>query len=94
MISRNSLTNSSLNFERLKAKRPIDLRVENSEGSGQMQFLEYKETWAFLAQPGGEAEMKRAFDSVDVDGSGNVDWNEFCFSIMGAAASTVTYQDF
>ena len=62
----------------------------DKDGSGQMQFPEYKEAWTFLAQLGGEAEMKRAFDSVDVDGSGNVDWNEFCFSIMGAAASKVT----
>ena len=45
------------------------------------------EAWRFLAQPGTEKDIKNAFDSVDVDGSGLVEWEEFVFSIMGQEAS-------
>jgi len=40
----------------------------------------------FLSQPGGEEDIKKAFDSVDIDTSGLVEWDEFVFSIMGEAA--------
>merc|ERR1712238_417090 len=35
----------------------------------------------------GEADIKKAYESVDVDGSGTIDWNEFIFSIMGETAT-------
>ena len=41
----------------------------------------------FLGQTGLEADIKNAFDGVDVDGSGLVEWTEFCFSIMGEKSS-------
>ena len=51
-----------------------------------MQYPEYVEAWRFLQQPGTEADFKRAFDAVDHDESGLVEWNEFVFSIMGEKA--------
>ena len=65
-----------------------------------MAFPEYREAWKFLSLPGKDADIKkygkfhfvtfqfcvRAFDSVDVDSSGLVDWLEFVFSIMGEKA--------
>jgi Ca2+-binding EF-hand superfamily protein len=56
------------------------------DGNAEMQYPEYSEAWKFLGQPGDETAIKRAFDSVDVDGSGLVDWEEFVFSIMGEKA--------
>ena len=56
------------------------------DGNAEMQYPEYSEAWKFLGQPGDEVAIKRAFDSVDVDGSGLVEWDEFVFSIMGEAA--------
>merc|ERR1712238_475212 len=35
----------------------------------------------------GEADIKKAYESVDVDGSGTIDWNEFIFSFMGETAT-------
>merc|ERR550519_234554 len=51
-----------------------------------MGFTEYVESWKFLNQPGGDDVIKRAFDAVDVDGSGLLEWDEYVFSIMGEAA--------
>eukprot|EP00492_Amphilonche_elongata_P002514 TRINITY_DN276_c0_g2_i1.p1 TRINITY_DN276_c0_g2~~TRINITY_DN276_c0_g2_i1.p1 ORF type:complete len:300 (-),score=75.41 TRINITY_DN276_c0_g2_i1:224-1123(-) len=58
----------------------------DSDGSAELGFPEYKEAWKFLNRPGGEADIKAAFDSVDVDGSGLVEWAEFAFSLMGEKA--------
>ena len=52
-----------------------------------MAFPEYTEAWKFLGQPGSAADIKNAFDSVDVDKSGLIDWQEFVFSFMGEKAS-------
>ena len=56
------------------------------DGNAELQFPEYTETWNFLNLQGGESAIKFAFDSVDVDRSGLVEWNEFVFSIMGEKA--------
>jgi len=58
----------------------------DKDGSAELAFAEYSEAWKFLGQPGNDADIKRAFDSVDVDGSGLVAWDEFVFSIMGEKA--------
>merc|ERR1712012_222225 len=58
----------------------------DADGSAELGYAEYQEAWKFLNRPGGEAEMKAAFDSVDVDGSGLVEWAEFAFSLMGEKA--------
>jgi Ca2+-binding EF-hand superfamily protein len=55
----------------------------DKDGNAELQYPEYIEAWRFLQQPGTEADIKRAFDAVDVDESGLVEWNEFAFSIMG-----------
>merc|ERR1719499_1064417 len=59
----------------------------DKDGSGEMQYPEYKAAWQFLKQPGSERDIKSAFDSVDIDNSGLVDRDEFVFSIMGPAAN-------
>merc|ERR1719204_1563240 len=58
----------------------------DKDGNAELGYPEYNEAWKFLGQPGGEADIKRAFDSVDIDVSGLVEWEEFVFSIMGEAA--------
>ena len=40
----------------------------------------------FLQRPGSEKEIKQTFDSIDVDGTGFVEWSEFAFSLMGEDA--------
>merc|ERR1712168_1255211 len=45
------------------------------------------EAWQFLGQPGSAEDIKKAFDMVDIDGSGLVDKDEFIFSIMGEKAA-------
>merc|ERR1719210_334893 len=41
----------------------------------------------FLNQPGSDDDVKKAFNSVDVDRSGLVDRDEFVLSIMGPKAN-------
>jgi Ca2+-binding EF-hand superfamily protein len=60
--------------------------VFDRDGNAELGFPEYNEAWRFLSQPGNDSDIKKAFDSVDVDGTGLVDWDEFVFSIMGEAA--------
>merc|ERR1712142_346324 len=56
------------------------------DGSAELGYPEYVEAWRFLGQPGDDKVIKNAFDAVDVDGSGLMDWIEFAFSIMGENA--------
>jgi Ca2+-binding EF-hand superfamily protein len=58
----------------------------DKDGNAELGYPEYVEAWKFLGQPGTERQIKQAFDSVDVDGSGLVDRDEFVFSIMGEKA--------
>jgi len=58
----------------------------DKDGSGELQYPEYNAAWKFLNQPGGEQDIRNAFNSVDVDRSGNVDKDEFILSIMGPDA--------
>eukprot|EP00492_Amphilonche_elongata_P005790 TRINITY_DN954_c0_g1_i2.p1 TRINITY_DN954_c0_g1~~TRINITY_DN954_c0_g1_i2.p1 ORF type:complete len:207 (+),score=56.76 TRINITY_DN954_c0_g1_i2:223-843(+) len=58
----------------------------DNDGSAELGYTEYVEAWKFLGLQGGEADIKKAFDSVDVDKSGLVEWTEFAFSIMGEKA--------
>merc|ERR1719379_2954736 len=58
----------------------------DNDGSGALNFSEFKEAWRFLQKPGDDARIKAAFDSQDVDGSLHVDSNEFAFAVMGSEA--------
>jgi Ca2+-binding EF-hand superfamily protein len=58
----------------------------DNDGSGALNFSEFKEAWRFLQRPGGDEQIKRAFDNQDVDGSLHVDFTEFAFAIMGENA--------
>merc|ERR1711953_309040 len=58
----------------------------DKDGNAELGFPEYQEAWKFLGQPGTNEDIKNAFDSVDVDASGLVEWDEFVFSIMGEVA--------
>eukprot|EP00493_Phyllostaurus_siculus_P001051 UN01058 len=78
------------------SKDPEQERVHNTlkdtfnafdkDGSAQLGFPEYVESWKFLDRPGSDADIKKAFDSVDIDKSGLIEWSEFAFSLMGEAA--------
>merc|ERR1719499_2221872 len=58
----------------------------DNDGSGQLNFSEFKEAWRFLQKPGDDRRIKNAFDNQDVDGSKHVDVNEFAFAMMGEQA--------
>merc|ERR1712142_438610 len=58
----------------------------DNDGSGALNFSEFKEAWRFLQKPGDDRRIKSAFDNQDVDGSGHVDQNEFAFALMGSEA--------
>merc|ERR1719229_695917 len=58
----------------------------DNDGSGALNFSEFKEAWRFLQKPGDDNRIKAAFDSQDVDGSNHVDSNEFAFALMGSEA--------
>ena len=53
------------------------LNAFDNDGSAELGFPEYVEAWKFLGLQGSSQEIKKAFDSVDVDESGVVDWDEF-----------------
>eukprot|EP00492_Amphilonche_elongata_P002513 TRINITY_DN276_c0_g1_i6.p1 TRINITY_DN276_c0_g1~~TRINITY_DN276_c0_g1_i6.p1 ORF type:complete len:227 (-),score=64.66 TRINITY_DN276_c0_g1_i6:327-965(-) len=59
----------------------------DKDGNGELGYPEYNEAWKFLGQPGDDSKIKAAFDGVDIDQSGLVEWSEFVFSIMGEAAT-------
>merc|ERR1712048_297229 len=59
----------------------------DKDGNAELGYPEYNEAWKFLGRQGSEADIKKAFDSVDIDGSGLIEWTEFVFSLMGAKAA-------
>jgi len=58
----------------------------DGDGSGALNFSEFKEAWRFLQRPGTDEDIKRSFDNQDIDGSLHVDQDEFAFAIMGEKA--------
>merc|ERR1712025_64076 len=61
------------------------------DNNATLQFPEYQEAWRFLNLPGDNNAAKKAFDSVDIDRNGNVDIEEFLYSIMGEDAKDYGY---
>jgi Ca2+-binding EF-hand superfamily protein len=59
----------------------------DKDGNAELGWKEYLEAWRFLDQPGTDSDVKRAFDAVDINGSGLVEMDEFMFSIMGEKAN-------
>ena len=59
----------------------------DKDGNAELGYPEYNEAWKFLGQPGDNNTIKAAFDGVDIDQSGLVEWSEFVFSIMGEKAT-------
>ena len=53
------------------------------DGNAEMGYNEFIEAWKFLGRSGGQAEIKKSFDSVDIDGSGLVEFSEFAFWLLG-----------
>merc|ERR1711879_504439 len=58
----------------------------DKDGSAELGYEEYKEAWKFLGRGGNEAEVKSTWDSVDIDKSGQIEFSEFAFSLMGEKA--------
>jgi Ca2+-binding EF-hand superfamily protein len=58
----------------------------DKDGSMELGYEEYLESWKFLSRPGIDEEIKKAFESIDVDGTGLVEWTEYVFSLMGEKA--------
>merc|ERR1719216_642590 len=61
------------------------------DNNATLQYPEYQEAWRFLNLPGDQTAAKEAFDKVDIDRSGNVDLQEFLYSIMGEEAKNYGY---
>merc|ERR1712051_806323 len=61
------------------------------DNNATLQYPEYQEAWRFLNLPGDNNAAKKAFDSVDIDRNGNVDIEEFLYSIMGEDAKDYGY---
>jgi len=55
-------------------------------GSGELNLEEYKKAWKFLGRPGSDNEIDTAFQGVDIDNSGFIEWEEFVFSLQGEDA--------
>jgi hypothetical protein len=49
----------------------------DKDGSLELGFDEYKDSWKFMNRPGADDEIKRTFDAVDIDGSGVVEFTEY-----------------
>merc|ERR1711953_597874 len=87
---------ASMSSKPVPAKDPAKERTYNTlkdtfnafdaDGSGELGYPEYVEAWKFLNRPGGQDEIKKTFDSVDVDATGTVEWSEFAFTLMGESA--------
>merc|ERR1712025_703398 len=58
----------------------------DKDGSLELGYEEYVDAWKFLGRGNDEQEIKAVWDSVDIDGSGLIDWTEFVFSLMGERA--------
>jgi len=56
-----------------------------------LTFAEYAEAWRFMSLQGSDRQIKTAFDGVDIDRSGRVDFTEFVFSVMGDDAANYGY---
>ena len=39
-----------------------------------------------MNRPGTDADIRKAFEAIAVDGTGLVEWNEYVFSVMGEKA--------
>ena len=57
------------------------------DGSRQMILLEYIESVRFLGNRESDEVLTQAFRSVDVDNSGQIDWPEYVFSVLGSKAA-------
>jgi len=55
-------------------------------GSGELNLEEYQKAWRFLGRAGSDADITKAFKTVDIDNSGFIEFEEFVFSLMGDEA--------
>ena len=58
----------------------------DKDGSLELGYEEYRDSWKFMSRPGDDNEIKQAFDVIDVDGTGLVEFSEYLFSLMGEKA--------
>jgi len=54
--------------------------------SGELNMEEYKQAWKFLGRKGTDEDIRAAFNNVDIDNSGKLEWDEFVFSLAGEEA--------
>ena len=59
----------------------------DADGSRQMGLPEYIESMRFLGKRESDEVLTQAFRSVDVDNSGQIDWPEYVFSVLGSKAA-------
>ena len=85
-ISNKPVPKRDENKEKMYSTLRDTFNAFDKDGSAELGYSEYMEAWKFLNQPGTERDIKRTFDSVDVDGCGFCEWNEFAFSLMGEDA--------
>jgi Ca2+-binding EF-hand superfamily protein len=57
-------------------------RKAADDGDGQVDFAEFRRALRFMNLDISEAEAQVVFDAVDTDGSGSIDYSEFCDGFM------------
>jgi len=63
----------------------------DKDKTGALGREEYFKVWEFLEQKGGKDASNKAFDAVDQDRSGFIEFSEFAFSLMGEDALAYLY---
>ena len=61
----------------------------DKDGCGKLKFAEYSAYWKSLGQPGSTDDIRAAFDAIDVNGCGYVEFPAFVYSIMGEEAYSI-----
>ena len=62
---------------------PDGFNAFDADGSGKLNYNEFKEVCKFLGKPTQENEISALFQAADADRSGILDFNEVAVAIMG-----------
>merc|ERR1719242_2284780 len=64
----------------------------DTNGNGTLSYREFKQAWQSMNLGGSDEEIKQAFQSVDADYSGLIEWSEFSKAIKESRLSELGIQ--